>query len=372
MNKALSIIPAVVFLLCLVSGGLSYLLLPALPERVGNRPLAAAPTAHAGTAEWLQQGALWLRERMPLRLTGIQAKNAALLAASEQKPELGISPGNNAVFAGHKGWLFFDEDASIAPSKNVHREMAEKAKRLADRFTKAGHRFIFMPIPDKLSLFPDYAPGILRRADQWSQAADMPQQLRSAFSGDPCFIDLWSYFTDYRQQHGDDFWCPHDTHWNSKGGMLAVRQILDRLKPGLAQDGDFQAPTQQPMVNDLRSGLLLLPESGQLAPHYEVRRSVQPRRLPHESIPEVRSTPILHFECDHPDVIPGHTVVIMDSFMQSTPELMAPWFAKLTLIHETYATHPIMKQKLAQADTILWTSVERILRGRLDYWEQNH
>jgi hypothetical protein len=357
-------------LLCLSSGLLSYALFPAVPEVQGNRRLAAAPTAPLGTAEWFQQSALWLRERLPLRLASIQTKNNALLSAAQAWPQLGVSPGSRSVFVGQQGWLFFDQDAAVALSPKVHKEMAAKCRQLADRFTASGRRFIFMPIPDKLSLFPDYAPDLLRNADRWSLAEQMPVELRSVFQTDSqrCFIDLWQHFSDYRRQQGDDFWCPEDTHWNSKGGLLAVRQILDRLSPGLATDADFRDAGQRPMVNDLRSSLLLLPGEGQLAPYYKAQRSVSPQETERLSLPDLPSTPIVSYESKHPQVIPGNTLVVMDSFILSVPHLLAPWFEKVTFIHETYAQHPIMRERLTAADTIIWTSVERILRGRVDYW----
>ena len=123
------------------------------------------------------------------------------------------------------------------------------------------------------------------------------------------------------------------------------------------------------MVNDLRSSLLLLPGEGGLSPKYKAQRSgaevVENKPV---TTPDFPAPPIRSWTCKHPKVIPGHTVVVVDSFMQTTGNLMAPWFEKLTFIHESYAQHEIMRRYLADADTIVWTSVQRIIRGRLNYW----
>jgi hypothetical protein len=265
--------------------------------------------------------------------------------------------------------MFFGEEAAVPPRKDTHQVMAADAVKLTQKMQSTGRRFLMALVPDKITVYPDEAPTLLKRADRWSRRAEMEELMRQAFAQAGLQENYLDWPTLLRNARDKGIWCPHDTHWNETGALVAVRDLLDRLLPGLATDAEFVATGVGPMVNDLRSSLLLLPGEGRLSPKYKAQRSgaevVENKPVTTADFP---APPIRSWTCQHPKVIPGHTVVVVDSFMQTTGSLMAPWFEKLTFIHESYAQHEIMRRYLTDADIIVWTSVQRIIRGRLSYW----
>lgn len=353
------------------SGLVSWWLGAPVPAIQGNRPLAAKPSdgVPIGSATWLRLWTQWMKERLPLRYWAIQTRNATQLALAEKLHPLPVSPGNWLVSVGKEGWLFFGEQAAVVPRKDTHQKTAENAVKLVAKMQSTGRRFFLAMVPDKLTIYPERAPTVLLRADRWSRRTEMERLMREAFAEAGLQKNYLDWPALLRASRDKDIWCPHDTHWNETGAMIAVKDLLARLQPDLVAGADFVSTGSAPMANDLRSNMLLLPGLGAPSPRYQASRSAgfvaiaEPR-----SVPGIAANPILTWTCTHPDVIPGHTVVVVDSFMQTTGSLMSPWFEKLTFIHESHARHPIMLDYLTEADTIVWTSIQRIIRGRLQYW----
>jgi len=143
--------------------------------------------------------------------------------------------GNEKVIVGKNGWLFFHEtlDDYTGGKQVSERGLNNMVSvlRLIDEYVRdKGGKFIFVPAPNKNSVYPQYMPP--RYIPGKSSVLD---SLYAALEDEGIpFIDLKTYL---RRTISSDVPLYHkrDSHWNNLGAWFVCNKILDRLnKPPLA------------------------------------------------------------------------------------------------------------------------------------------
>jgi hypothetical protein len=99
-----------------------------------------------------------------------------------------------------------------------------------DRALRAkGIDLIFVPLPDKLAVYPDYLSD-KAPADRMVSVA-IKDLLKKLLEQDVEVVDLYTVFRDYRLQHPDrPLHYDTDSHWRNRGAQLAGEKIAERLK----------------------------------------------------------------------------------------------------------------------------------------------
>lgn len=141
---------------------------------------------------------------------------------------IGSSASENVIL-GTEGWLYY------APTLNDYTgldrmsdgELAAAVRNLGliDEFCENhGIEFLFVPVPNKNSIYPQYMPDYGSRAGEH----DAQRLFRLLDSAGVKYTDLFDIF----RMQPETLYFAHDSHWNSKGAALAADAINRELGRG--------------------------------------------------------------------------------------------------------------------------------------------
>ena len=210
---------AVCFAVCclLLCAVLSLGMLAFGPAGAGaNERLAQKPKlSNKGKANWsyLSQLADWIGDHFWLRQELITVRNG--LAALS-----GSSPVEDVIL-GREDWLYYaptlgDYTGAAALSEGDLAAAAANLGLMAEYCRDRGLSFLFVPVPNKNSLYPERMPGYAPAAER-----DL-QRLLALLPGENVpFADLYSLF----REQGETLYYAHDSHWTVKGAALAADGI---------------------------------------------------------------------------------------------------------------------------------------------------
>ena len=356
---------------------LSYWLGNPVPVTVGNRPLAAFPpnTVRMFSSAWMQKASAWAIDHSPFRLRTIVEHNRVLLNAARLLQPLPVAPGNSDICVGSDGWLFFMDEAQDKRSWRDQEKVVGYALEIARAVTVSGRRFCLMPIPDKYSVYPERAGTLLRWADPGSVRERRWAMVGNAFENAPdvrpCYLALLPAYSEAKSDgHGQLYW-EHDTHWNSAGMLVALPKLLERLQPGVWDPRVVRSKSMaETRAGDLMLSYLLQPAT-MSATAYTITRP-EPAKVETRVIPGYASGNLSRYRSDDPRTVKGRTLVITDSFMDGAIPLFAPWFEDVTFAHFGCTGSRELADRISQCDTLVFTSVERLLRWRLGVWGSHH
>ena len=352
---------------------LSYAVSPRVPDVIGNRPVAAYPeTAAVMSPEWSRGAAAWAIERSPFRVGAISWRNRVWYEVARVAQPLPVCPGSGEVSMGREGWLFLLEDVPEGRSRRELETLVEQAVELARVVERSGRRFVLFPIPDKTSVYPEFTGTLHRWADRGSRRGELPGRMRAAFEGAgdvrESYVPLWEVFAERKAEGGELLYLKHDTHWSPTGRLTGVRQLIEGMQSGLWEPGAVHDEGMVAHPGELMTGQLLLNDAT-LARDYAIRREgPQPVLVSSVRVPGYGFPPIERYRCAHPRVIRGRTLMISDSFALGSVEEIAPWFEDITFAHFSYTGSDELVGRIRECETMVFTSVERFLRWRLNVW----
>lgn len=366
---------SLVFLAWLVVFWLSYVFIAGLPEVMGNRRLAAYPSGEPVlSSAWMQKVAAWAIEHSPFRYHAIVTRNRFSYETARVLHPLPVNPGHSEVTIGKEGWLFSLDEAPENRSKRDLERMADDALWLAQAVSASGRRFLFMPVPDKSSVYADYAGTQFRWADRNSRRSVLPAILDSRFQHTPQaanYLPLWQPMQQALRDRSELLYWEHDTHWNPAGMVVAVPLLIERLQPGLWEPTSLHETGIVSFHGDLMKSFLLQNIATTGTDFAVQREGPAPRLVSTQSVPGFAFTPIQRFHSDHPRVVKGRTLFVCDSFTEAALPLLTPWFEDVTFAHYSYTGSTELPKLIRDSQTIVFVSVERFLRWRLHVWNSN-
>lgn len=144
------------------------------------------------------------------------------------------------VIQGRDGWLYFSGDRTLedfqgrlpftaAELTEWTRALEDKQRRLAER----GIPWLFVIVPNKQTVYPEYLPDWLAAARGASRAEQLVDHL-SRHATLPV-LDLAPGLLQYKES--GLLYRRHDTHWNARGADAARHLLSDalaRIAPGVA------------------------------------------------------------------------------------------------------------------------------------------
>ena len=181
-----------------------------------NERLAQKPKlSNKGKTNWsyLSQLADWIGDHFWLRQELITARNG-LSALS------GSSPVEDVIL-GREGWLYYaptleDYTGSAPLSDGDLASAAANLGLMAEYCRDRGLAFLFVPAPNKNSLYPEQMPGYAPAEER-----NIQRLLSLLPEENVPFADLYALFGE----QGEILYYAHDSHWTVRGAALAADGI---------------------------------------------------------------------------------------------------------------------------------------------------
>ena len=235
------------------------------PGEFENRKLAEFPSITDGWAFFTGLNA-WATDHLPLRQQAVIAADAISRGVFGEPPKLkrettvagpvqAPAPPTPEpedrdtpmpsdfpdVIEGRRGWLYFGED--MRGACNPTRSLDEVFGRLRDLRTaveSSGRQFVLVVAPNKSTAVPEHLPTRYYGADC---AARTREEFWRRLSTETGALDLRSGLDAAARRTGEPVYSRLDTHWTYQGGLVAVRAIVERIRPGATttwkvEDGD--------------------------------------------------------------------------------------------------------------------------------------
>ncbi|MPZ81358.1 MAG: hypothetical protein GEV28_13530 [Actinophytocola sp.] len=264
------------------------------------------------------------------------------------------SAGYRRVIEGDDGWMYLGLDVTnkCRPKQPVDRSIAQLTA-LRDAVESSGRKFMLVAVPDKTTMVPEHLPDnypgktCAREAtpELWrdlavARAIDMRPPLQSASEQ----LDRPVYF-------------PLDSHWTDEGALTMVRQVADRLEPGVSANWRITRGETRTANADLppligkqgenkSTGFHLLPdgETDRTGPHLK-----DPRK------PIRRTSEPIEGMVDRP------TLLLGDSFMLPASAYLSAAFSDITqLYYNTVESDPgLVASTMADSEVVVFEIVER-------------
>lgn len=272
---------------------------------------------------------------------------------------------SDSVLAGRDGWLFLKQSfgwesfRSEHPLAEAEREGWARSLRVAQReLAQRQIPLLYVIVPSKESVHPEYLPSGVRPARSVSRADEMLPQLRAA-GIEP--LDLRAPLREAAATGA--LYDKLDSHWNGRGGDIAARLILEHLTALLARPPEYAVPTwhlaQRPSPNDLGSLLALdeyLSESStELLPN--APRAVQREPRPGAPAPKKRIRRHV-FEVDDPSL--PRALILRDSFGTLLMPPLAEKFRRSVWLWTRDFDFRVLDEE--QPDVVLYQITERMFQ----------
>lgn len=183
-----------------------------------------------------------LLDRLPLRgrALDLRARLAVDLFRDSSSPDVAI---------GHDGYLYYVPDLlPCRPGGEPIADAADAVDVLARTLVTSGRTTAVVVPRSKLFMHPDDAPEIDAAAERCLQALEERVDARLAS------VPGGLTFTARQQaleQAGEATFLLRDTHWNWRGRELFARAVLDRIRPGLADEAGLRAGDELQRPGDL-------------------------------------------------------------------------------------------------------------------------
>ncbi len=151
------------------------------------------------------------------------------------------TPGFSTAIAGTNDWLFYAEDGSlddwIQTEPFPEEELSDWTDTLMKRrafLTRRGIPYLFVLVPDKQMVYPEFMPASLARLRSDYRADQLMAYMRRV-APDFQFLDLRTPLLAAKST--ELLYHRYDTHWNDRGALVgyqAIAQALQQWFPNLA------------------------------------------------------------------------------------------------------------------------------------------
>ena len=167
---------------------------------------------------------------------------------------LNTSP-NTKVVLGKEGWLFLrsaidSQNKKLLADDEVANwvEVMEKRSRWVE---SQGAHFLFVVVPNKATVYPEYVPGNLKLQDL-STTDQVIQALNR--QSDVNVLDLREYLVGKKSE--GLLYDLTDTHWNDRGAFLAASEIVRQLRTTFSEIAPLNSSECEFFASERASGEL--------------------------------------------------------------------------------------------------------------------
>jgi hypothetical protein len=357
--------------------GLVFLFTPAAAYALGvrateieNRRLTAFPSVSSGW-EFFPQLSAWATDHLPLRDRAVAANTRLSESVFGEPPQYGgpaeggaagpvaPAPGEGEVeervfpkvLQGKDGWLFLGADVSgpCEPLLPLDETLAGLT-RFGELVERAGKTYVFTVAPDKSTMNPDKMPETYVGEDCAPEAKD---EFWERMETDPPlgYVDLKQELERVQEEGGVNLWRPSDTHWAQRGALVYAEELADALDPALWRSSRIVETGPVELQADL-AAQLGTPRTDEV-PGWRLEREGV-------TVTDERATTLGATTTGAPLYTPS-TLILGDSFTQSSLSLLSPLFASARVVQPATATDdpPALVSAVLSSDTIVLEIVER-------------
>jgi len=220
------------------------------------------------------------------------------------KGELFHDPGSEDVLIGRDGWLFYSGSRMIAHYTSTEvwsQKDLENWRRLLegrrDWLRARGAKYLLVVAPDKHRIYPEHLPDWLERGTRPGKVEQLVDYMKAHSTVE--VLDLTQALTEAKTNRVN--YLQTDTHWNTFGGFVAYRAMVEALgrqlpglnplpldtfgwKPRPSKPGDLARILGRPEAYPESSGLTYVP----LKPFVATKDLYDPVRFPHQGPQETR------------------------------------------------------------------------------------
>ena len=144
-----------------------------------------------------------------------------------------LPPERDAMHVeGREGWRFLPAEFRHHLAENIPSTAAEAVIDTADQLRKLGIRLMVVPVPTKLSVYPEKLAGGL--SVQRTGETAFIDTLRKAGVE---VIDLFDEFVASKEPA----FCLRDSHWNGTGLKIAADRITEKIRADILETSKFEA-----------------------------------------------------------------------------------------------------------------------------------
>jgi hypothetical protein len=324
-----------------------------------NRPMATFPKLSQGW-EGLDQGKRFFVDRLPLREQAVHADAwistdifdtdpaagragtsapAGLPARGQTQKPAGVVPAPvDKPVPGKDGWLFLEGEFIRACAPFIAwPEAIARWQRLAQIIRRSGRRVTLVFPPDKSTIHPEYLPA------SFAQRSCLPAGHRAAWEAidsatDPAVLGLRRALLAAKQPATRSPYYRKDTHWNTMGGTIAVRALLEHLDAGVQMREEEIVKTRAEYNGDL-SSLSGTPQVD-TAPLWSIQRSAGAPQLA------------------------GRTLFVRDSYGLAMQDALLPFLRTPEVLEWFNSSPAAIIAGIRRADSVVLETVEREINFR--------
>ncbi len=300
-------------------------------------------------------------------------RNALFYAYSRWKLNiLGQSPLPEKVVVGKNGWFYpgnhfakiVDQHRGVSPLlphelRAINNRLTYYQKQLA----RQGTKLYVMVVPDSYTIYPEYLPDEIRRADSLSNLDRLTAYLKKR-SAVP-LIDIRPALGVAKKER--PVYCQTDTHWNDFGSLIGSLAMVERLRLDFPQLTD-PCPTDyrislKPGVGGDLTTMMALHSAYRDSVDYTIRPV--PRLVARQTMnlpnPEM-NLPSSRFVGPSPAM--PRLLFIGDSFSYSMNQFVPQYFGESFLVRSNRLDMALVRAE--HADIVVVEIVERNLRKLAD------
>jgi alginate O-acetyltransferase complex protein AlgJ len=328
-------------------------------HQIENRPLAKFPSIHDGWKALPELGT-WATDHLFGRKQAVALNDQIAQHVFRQLPDNtgGTKPGGYpAVIQGKGGWLFLGDDVKTrCTTRSLPATVVAKLNRLSDLIRKSGRTFVLMIAPDKSSVYPQYLPKSYLGRDC---APAYTTAFWKAFDQHipPGYVDVRTPLIQQAKTSPVPLYRPLDSHWDMEGISIEAQLMAKALDPALARGTHVEDRGTYTPIGDL-TYLLGQPRKDTLPARPLVRDGVTMTPGSDLSLHYYRVSQIHNTSTDAPLYQPK-TLILGDSFTDTSKQYIAPYFADLTMIHNQ-SSGLQMADAMIGRSTVIFQVAERV------------
>ena len=324
-----------------------------------NRPMATLPKLAQGW-DAMTQAKRFLVDRLPLREQAVRADAWISTSVFDTDPAAGRAgvqgpaglpakppaaaaapapaPAVDTSVAGKAGWLFLEGEFTRACAPFIAwPEAMARWQRMVSIIRRSGRRVALVVAPDKSAIHPEYLPA------SFAQRPCLAPGHRAAWEAiegatDPAVLGLRRAMLAAKRPGANGPYFRKDTHWNTMGGTIAVRELLERIGGRVRMRDDEIVRGRTEYSGDL-SNLSGAPQVD-TAPKWTIQRSA---RAP---------------------LVPGRTLFVHDSYGTAMQDALVSYLRDPVLLEWYNSSPDALIDAIRGADTIVLETVEREINYR--------
>lgn len=307
----------------------------------------------------------YLADRLPLRARAVRDDGWIDQHVFHEDPAFG-GTATPRVISGKDGFLFLADaiDNACQPNDSAPNTV-QHLQRLAQLISGSGRVVLTMVAPDKSTVHPELLPTSMPKRECFDKYVNELWPGLDA-AGIPGFVNLRNLLLAASSKTREALYLRKDSHWDPAGSIVAVRAAIEALAPGMWRESEVHYEGLAEYTGDLTS-LQGNPRPDQ-EPVYSILRP-DVTAVSVETIDETSGGLNRHFVNTAPAgrLIPGKTVMFLDSYgLVALPQIV-PFFADLTVIRLVDFNADRFTKLITDSDRVWIMSVERSLAYRLTY-----